>query len=277
MTALTEVRMIPLPTGEAIPVLGQGTWHIGEDPPRRLDEIAALRLGIDLGMSLIDTAEMYADGRAEELVGEAIEGHRDEVFLVSKVRPHDATRRGTIEACELSLMRLGVDTIDFYLLHWRGPIPPAGTLEAFAALAGAGKIRNWGVSNFDVTDLEELIELPGGDEMSTDQVLYNLQNHGIEFDLLPWCDRHSVPIMAYSPIEQGRPLTKPALRSVAARHRPTPAPGQAGLSTCGRTAQRSTLTCRPPTWLNWTLPFPRLTASCRLPYTRADTCRIRLF
>lgn len=222
MTVLTAVRTISLPSGEAIPVLGQGTWHMAEDPRRRREEIAALRLGIELGMSLIDTAEMYADGRAEELVGEAIEGLRDEVFLVSKVLPQHATLRGTIEACEDSLMRLGVDEIDLYLLHWRGAAPLDETLAAFDTLMDVGKIRNWGVSNFDVADMEDLIGLARGDEVSTDQVLYNLEYRGIEFDLLPWCERRGVPIMAYSPIEQGRLLGHPVLRSVAARHQVTP-------------------------------------------------------
>jgi len=158
MAVLTAIRTVRLPCGEAIPVLGQGTWHMAEDPRRRVEEIAALRLGIELGMTLIDTAEMYADGGAEELVRDAIDGRRDEVFLVSKVLPHHATLRGTIEACNRSLMRLGVDEIDLYLLHWRGAVPLEETLEAFEKLMGAGKIRNWGVSNFDVADMEELID-----------------------------------------------------------------------------------------------------------------------
>jgi diketogulonate reductase-like aldo/keto reductase len=223
MAVLTEIRTIALPSGEAIPVLGQGTWHMAEDPRRRADEIAALRLGIELGMNLIDTAEMYADGRAEELVGQAIEGRRDEVFLVSKVLPHHATLRGTIEACDGSLTRLGVDQIDLYLLHWRGNIPLEETLEAFNELARAGKIRNWGVSNFDTDDMQELMIIPGGEEVGTDQVLYNLEYRGIEFDLLPWCERQGIALMAYSPIEQGELLAHPALRAVAARHMVTPA------------------------------------------------------
>jgi diketogulonate reductase-like aldo/keto reductase len=162
MSVITAPRTIRLPSGEPIPVLGQGTWHMAEDPRRRDEEIAALRLGIDLGMTLIDTAEMYADGGAEQLVGEAIEGRRDDVFLVSKVLPHHATLRGTIEACERSLQRLQVDEIDLYLLHWRGPVPLENTLEAFETLIGAGKIRHWGVSNFDVADMEELLGLPDG-------------------------------------------------------------------------------------------------------------------
>jgi diketogulonate reductase-like aldo/keto reductase len=222
MVVSTAVRTVSLPSGEAIPVLGQGTWHVGENPRRRAEEIAALRLGIELGISLIDTAEMYANGHAEELVGEAIEGRRDEVFLVSKVLPQHATFRGTIEACEGSLKRLGVDEIDLYLLHWRGAVPLEDTVEAFDTLMGAGKIRNWGVSNFDVADMEELIAVSVGDQVSTDQVLYNLQYRGIEFDLVPWCERRGIPIMAYSPIEQGRLLAHSAVGSVAARHQATP-------------------------------------------------------
>jgi diketogulonate reductase-like aldo/keto reductase len=219
----TAVRAVTLPDGETIPALGQGTWHMAEDPHRRTDEIAALRLGIDLGMSLIDTAEMYADGGAEALVGEAIKGRREQVFLVSKVLPHHATLRGTIAACDGSLMRLGVDSIDLYLLHWRGPVPLEETVEAFGTLRGAGKIRRWGVSNFDVSDMQDLMAIPGGGAVSTNQVLYNLQYRGIEFDLLPWCERARLPIMSYSPIEQGRVLDHPALKSVAARHHATPA------------------------------------------------------
>jgi diketogulonate reductase-like aldo/keto reductase len=223
MAVLTAPRTVTLPHGEIVPALGQGTWHMAEDPRRRSDEIAALRVGIDLGMSLIDTAEMYADGDAEVLVGEAIKGRREQVFLVSKVLPHHATVGGTIEACEGSLLRLGVDVIDLYLLHWRGPIPLEETLEAFERLKGAGKIGSWGVSNFDLSDMQDLIDIPGGSEVSTDQVLYNLEYRGIEYDLLPWCERSGLPIMAYSPIEQGQVLDHPVLRSVAARHHATPA------------------------------------------------------
>jgi diketogulonate reductase-like aldo/keto reductase len=218
MSVITVTRTTMLPSGELIPVLGQGTWHMAEEPPRRADEIAALRLGIDIGMTLIDTAEMYADGGAEELVGEAIEGRRDEVFLVSKVLPHHATRRGAVEACDRSLERLDVETIDLYLLHWRGPIPLEETIDAFDALIGAGKIRYWGVSNFDLDDMTELVDLTGGEEVATDQVLYNLEHRGIEFDLLPWCQRCGLPVIAYSPIEQGRLLRHPGLIAVAARH-----------------------------------------------------------
>jgi diketogulonate reductase-like aldo/keto reductase len=222
MTVLTAVRSLNLPSGDAVPVLGQGTWHMAEDPSQRYDEIAALRLGIELGMNLIDTAEMYADGGAEELVGEAIKGHRNEVFLVSKVLPQHATLQGTIEACNRSLTRLGVDKIDLYLLHWRGAVPLDETLEAFEMLRDAAKIRSWGVSNFDVADMEDLIDLGAGQEASTNQVLYNLEYRGIEFDLLPWCERRAIPVMAYSPIEQGQLLSHPVLKSVAKRHHVTP-------------------------------------------------------
>jgi diketogulonate reductase-like aldo/keto reductase len=222
MTVLTALRTINLPSGDAVPVLGQGTWHMAEDPRQRRDEIAALRLGIELGMNLIDTAEMYADGGAEELVGEAIKGSRNEVFLVSKVLPHHATLQGTIEACNRSLTRLGVDKIDLYLLHWRGAVPLGETLEAFEMLRDAAKIRSWGVSNFDVADMEDLIDLGAGQDVSTNQVLYNLEYRGIEFDLLPWCERRGIPVMAYSPIEQGQLLSHPVVKSVAKRHHVTP-------------------------------------------------------
>jgi diketogulonate reductase-like aldo/keto reductase len=207
-----------LPSGEAIPKLGQGTWYLGEDPNKRDNEIAALRLGLDLGLTLIDTAEMYGDGAAERLVGEAIDGRREEVFLVSKVLPHHATREGTLSACERSLKRLATDRIDLYLLHWRGQVPIAETIEAFEILMAAGRIRHWGVSNFDVDDMEDLAATRGGDAVATDQVLYNLTRRGIEFDLLPWCRKFDLPIMAYSPIEQGRLLNHPGLREIAGRH-----------------------------------------------------------
>ncbi len=219
MTDAGPVRQTPLPSGEAVPVLGQGTWCMAEDARRRADEIAALRLGIDLGMTLIDTAEMYADGAAESLVGEAVAGRRDAVFLVSKVLPQNASRAGTVAACERSLRRLGTDRIDLYLLHWRGGVPLPETLEGFDALRRAGKIRHWGISNFDLADLGEL----AGPPPAANQVLYNLSRRGIEFDLLPWCRRRGVPVMAYSPVEQGRLLRHPALGAVAGRHGATPA------------------------------------------------------
>jgi diketogulonate reductase-like aldo/keto reductase len=220
--ANSPIRTTRLPSGQAVPVLGQGTWHMAEDQSKRSHEIAALRLGLDLGMTLVDTAEMYTNGAAEELVGEAIKGRRDEVFLVSKVLPNNAGRRQAVAACERSLRRLGTDRLDLYLLHWRGRVPLSETLEAFEELVKTGKIRAWGVSNFDVADMEELESLPGGKAATTNQVLYNLTRRGIEFDLLPWCDRRKIPIMAYSPIEQGDLAGHSALQSVAARHNATP-------------------------------------------------------
>jgi diketogulonate reductase-like aldo/keto reductase len=217
------VPTIELPSGEAVPVLGQGTWMMGEDTRRRADEVAALRLGLDLGMTLIDTAEMYGTGGAEEVVAEAIAGRRDEVFLVSKVLPENSSRRGTIAACDRSLRRLATDRIDLYLLHWRGSPPLRETLEAFDALVRAGKIRHWGVSNFDAADMAELARLPAGAAVATNQVLYNLTRRGIEHELLPWCRERRLPIMAYSPLEQTRLLGRPALADVAGRHRATPA------------------------------------------------------
>jgi diketogulonate reductase-like aldo/keto reductase len=217
------IRTTRLPSGEVIPSLGQGTWGMAEDPRCRKGEVAALRLGFDLGMTLVDTAQMYADGGAEALVGEAIAGRRDELFLVSKVLPENATRAGTFAACEHSLRRLRTDRLDLYLLHWRGNVPLEETLEAFAALIDAGKIRYWGVSNFDVVDMIELWKLDGGANVATDQVLYNLTRRGIEYDLMPWCRNRNIPIMAYSPIEQGRLLDDRELRHVAAWHNATPA------------------------------------------------------
>jgi diketogulonate reductase-like aldo/keto reductase len=214
---------VKLPSGEAVPLLGQGSWGMGEQARRAADEATALRLGLDLGLTLIDTAEMYGDGGAEEVVAEAIAGRRNEVFLVSKVLPENASRRGTVEACERSLRRLGTDRIDLYLLHWRGSIPLADTLEAFAELLRDGKIRHWGVSNFDADDMDELPGLFGGASCATDQVLYNLTRRGIEFDLLPWCRERRIPVMAYSPIEQGRLLGHPALMAIASAHKATPA------------------------------------------------------
>ena len=217
-----------LPSGEAVPILGQGTWFMGDKPRERNNEIGSLQLGVDLGMTLIDTAEMYGDGAAEELVGEAIAGRREGVFLVSKVLPNNATRRGTIAACERSLQRLGTDWLDLYLLHWRGGTPLAETLAALDELVRTGKIRHWGVSNFDAGDMKELVRLRGGSSAATNQVLYNLTRRGIEYDLLPWCHEHGVPIMAYSPIEQGRLLGHRALQEIAKRHAATPA--QVGLA-----------------------------------------------
>ncbi len=202
-----------------MPQLGQGTWHMGENAARRAQEVAALRLGIELGMTLIDTAEMYGDGGAEQVVGEAIAGQRDRVFLVSKVYPHNASRAGVPKACEGSLERLRTDCIDLYLLHWQGGTPMAETAAAFERLRDAGKIRHWGVSNFDAEDMEAV---PSG--CFANQVLYNLGSRGIEFDLLPWCRAQGMPVMAYSPVGQGgRLLRSPALQQVAARHGIAPA------------------------------------------------------
>jgi diketogulonate reductase-like aldo/keto reductase len=216
-------RFVPLGSGEKIAALGQGTWHFAEDPAKWADEVASIRLGIELGMTVIDTAEMYGDGAAETLVGEAIAGRRSEVFLVDKVLPHHATRVGTVRACEASLGRLGVDHIDLYLLHWRGRIPLVETIEGFAQLKKAGMIRHWGVSNFDIDDMIELSGLAGGDEVQTNQILYNLTRRGPEYALLPWLAKHGIPTMAYSPIEQGRLLEHPALHPIAQRHNATPA------------------------------------------------------
>ena len=218
-----DIHKVALPSGETVFALGQGTWEMGEDRRRRAAEVAALRLGLDLGLTLIDTAEMYADGGAEEVVGEAIEGRRAEVFLVSKVLPHHATRRGTVAACHASLKRLRTERLDLYLLHWREDIPLAETLDAFHSLLQSGDIRQWGVSNFDTADMEELIELDGGREVATNQVLYNLARRGIEFDVLPWCRSRRIPVMAYSPIEQGRLLANRTLRRVASRRNATAA------------------------------------------------------
>ena len=217
------VRTTSLPSGEAVPILGQGTWHMGEKASRGKQEVAALRAGLDLGLTLIDTAEMYADGGAEKVVGEAIAGRRDDVFLVSKVLPQNSSRAGTVAACERSLKRLRTDRIDLYLLHWQGKIPVERTLEGFNELVEKEKIRYWGVSNFDVADMEDVFALPGGESVATDQVLYNLTRRGIEYDLLPWCTDRNIPIMAYSPIEQGRLLNKRALAAVGERHEATPA------------------------------------------------------
>jgi diketogulonate reductase-like aldo/keto reductase len=216
-----DIRAVALPSGERVVVLGQGTWGMGEDRRRRPREVASLRLGLDLGMRLIDTAEMYGDGGAEQVVAEAMDGRRAEVFLVSKVLPHHATRRGTIAACHASLKRLRTDVLDLYLLHWRGAVPLTETLEGFQALVQQGDVRHWGVSNFDTADMEELVTLSGGSAVATNQVLYNLARRGIELDLLPWCRERHIPIMAYSPIDQARLLANATVRRVAARHNAT--------------------------------------------------------
>lgn len=210
------MKIVTLSSGETVPALGMGTWMQGEQAARRQDEIAALQHGIDLGMRLIDTAEMYGEGAAEELVGEAIRGRRDEVFLVSKVYPFNAGRRSAVAACEGSLQRLGVDCIDLYLLHWRGDIPFAETVETFERLRESGKIRHWGVSNLDPQDMQELLGVEHGAKVATNQVLYNLTRRGIEWDLQPWCRQQGIPLMAYSPLEQARLLRHQPLRELAA-------------------------------------------------------------
>jgi diketogulonate reductase-like aldo/keto reductase len=218
---MVSIPTATLPSGEKVAALGQGTWTMGESARRRKDEVAALRLGFDLGMTLVDTAEMYASGGAEEVVGEAIAGRRDEIFVVTKVMPQNASRRGTVNACEKSLKRLKVDTIDLYLLHWPGSAPFSETLEAFVALKQGGKIRNWGVSNFDVREMEAVVALPAGGSVATNQVMYNLNRRGIEFSLIPWCEKHRVPIMAYSPLDQGKLLRSSVVERIADRHSAT--------------------------------------------------------
>ncbi|MBI1205032.1 MAG: aldo/keto reductase [Rhodopseudomonas sp.] len=218
-----------LPSGVRIPIFGLGTWRMGEDARRRADEVKALRHGIARGVTLIDTAEMYGDGEAETIVAEAIGSRRDEMFIVSKVLPHNASRRGTIAACERSLKRLGTDRIDLYLLHWRGPSPLADTVAAFDELVATGKIRHWGVSNLDIDDMAELNRAAGGKGCACNQVVYNLTRRGIEYDLMPYCRQRRMPVMAYSPLEQARMLGHQALREVAARHAKA-SPAQVGLA-----------------------------------------------
>jgi diketogulonate reductase-like aldo/keto reductase len=222
---MAGIRTIALPGGESVPALGIGTWNMGDKRRLRADEVAALNMAVDLGMRVIDTAEMYGSGAAEELVAEALASRRGEIFIVSKVLPHHATRRGTMSACEASLRRLKTDRLDLYLLHWRGNVPLEDTLEAFNALERDGKIRHWGVSNFDTDDMNDLaaLETTGSTRVATNQVLYNLKRRGIEHDLLPWCRNRGVPVMAYSPLEQGRLVGHKALVSVAGRHRATSA------------------------------------------------------
>ena len=217
------MRYLNLLSDQAMPVLGQGTWGFGDGRGGRAAQVAALRLGLDLGLSLIDTAEMYGEGGAEEIVGEAVKGRRDAAFIVSKVYPHNASRQGVAAACERSLRRLATDRIDVYLLHWRGAVPLAETVAGFEDLKRAGKIVGWGVSNFDADDMAELHGLAGGAAATTNQVLYNLTRRGVEFDLLPWCRRAGVPVMAYSPIEQARMLGHKALTRLAEARGVSPA------------------------------------------------------
>jgi len=242
------MKRVVLPCGEAVSALGQGTWMLGDDPQRRQEEIATLQHGIDLGLTLIDTAEMYGDGRSESLVGEAIAGRRDEVFIVTKVYPHNASRRAMPRSCEASLRRLGIATIDLYLLHWQGEVPLAETVQAFEALQRDGKIRHWGVSNLDPELMQSLWQTPGGSAAQTDQVLYNLGRRGIEWDLQPWLRERRVALMAYSPIEQGRLLRQRGLAEFSRKRSMTPAQAalawllaQDGVIAIPKTGQRSRL------------------------------------
>ena len=220
---MTAIPTTTLPSGRKMPIFGLGTWRMGESARRRTDEVAALRHGIEHGVTLIDTAEMYGDGEAETIVADAVGARREEVFIVSKVLPQNSSRARTVAACERSLKRLKTDRIDLYLLHWRGSPPLSETLDAFQALQKSGKILDWGVSNFDLGEMETVARCSGGEACATNQVLYNLSRRGIEFDLMPWCKKRGMPIMAYSPIEQGRILGDATLHAVAARHNATPA------------------------------------------------------
>lgn len=220
---MKPIPTITLKNGDRVPALGQGTWNMGESAARAADEVRALQHGIDLGMTLIDTAEMYGDGGAEKVVGKAIAGRRDAVYLVSKVLPFNASRAGTVKACEASLKRLQVERIDLYLLHWRGTHPFAATIDAMETLIDQGKIGAWGVSNLDLDDMQELLEQDNGHHVQVNQVLYNLSRRGVEFDLLPFGAEQNIALMAYSPIEQGRILKDAALAAVAKHHGATPA------------------------------------------------------
>jgi diketogulonate reductase-like aldo/keto reductase len=222
-----EKRVVTLPDGTTVPCIGQGTWHMGEKPQEKAKEIKALQLGIELGMKVIDTAEMYGNGASERLVGEAIKGRRDDVFLVSKVYPHNAGLDKIFTACENSLKRLGTDYLDLYLLHWRGRIPLEETIEGMEKLRKEGKILRWGVSNFDTDDMEELWNTANGSNCAINQVLYHLGSRGIDFDLLPWHREHHVPIMAYSPLAQGgtlrrQLLTDPIVNEIAKKYNVKP-------------------------------------------------------
>ena len=208
-------KVVTLPSGTNIPSMGLGTWHMGERIRDPKTERNALLHGLDLGANLIDTAEMYARGGAERVVGDAVKGRRDDVFIVSKVLPHNASFNGTIRACENSLQRMEIENIDIYLLHWPGSHPLEGTIAAFEKLRLDGKIRYWGVSNFDINDMQELYKLPAGKNCQINQVLYNLSRRGIEWDLLPWCQSMRLPIMAYSPLEQGRLLKDQRLEDIS--------------------------------------------------------------
>jgi diketogulonate reductase-like aldo/keto reductase len=221
---MKAIRALPLRDGRSMPVLGQGTWRMGERAGDREREVAALKLGFDLGLTLFDTAEMYGEGGAEQVLAAVLAGRRDAAYVVSKVYPHNASRKGTVAACERSLKRLGTERIDLYLLHWRGRHPLAETVHAFEQLRADGKIGAWGVSNFDVDDMDELFAVPDGDRCAVNQVLYNIAHRGIEWDLLPWCREHGVAVMAYCPLDEGGSLLgSKAMQTIAARHTATPA------------------------------------------------------
>lgn len=220
---MIDIPTLPLPSGRAMPIFGVGTWRMGESARGRADEVKAVRAAIERGITLIDTAEMYGDGEAEAIVADATGSKRDDLFIVSKVLPMNASKRGTIAACERSLKRLRTDRIDLYLLHWRGGEPLSETVAAFRELKAAGKILDWGVSNFDIDDMRELVALDRDKECATNQVLYNLTRRGIEFDLVPFCGERGIPVMAYSPLEQARMLGDGTLRQVAQRHDASPA------------------------------------------------------
>jgi diketogulonate reductase-like aldo/keto reductase len=220
---MSDIPTVTLPSGISVPALGLGTWQMGEDSRKAEVEIESLKRGLDLGLTLIDTAEMYGEGGAEKITAQAIAGRRDQVFLVSKVYPWNASRKGVVEACERSLDRLKTDRLDLYLLHWRGEHPLTETVAGFEELRQAGKIGAWGVSNFDLDDMEELMEVPDGGNCAANQVLYNLSRRGIEYDLLPWCQERGIPVMAYSPIEQGRLARSGELIRIAKAYQATPA------------------------------------------------------
>lgn len=216
-------RLVTFADGTTVPALGQGTWEMGDDPAWRDEEQQALERGIDLGMTLIDTAELYGDGRAERLVGEVIAGRRDEVFIVSKVRPENASEMKMMLSCEKSLERLGIDRIDLYLLHWEGRVPLEETIDAFRELIDEGMIARWGVSNLDLRTMERLMEIDGAEDCASNQLLYNLGSRGVEFDLLPWMQARDMPMMAYSPLGRGGLLEHPLIVDIADRHSASPA------------------------------------------------------
>lgn len=222
------MKTILLPDGTAIPKIGQGTWYLGDDPAARNEEISALRKGVSLGMTLIDSAEMYGNGRSEKLVGEAIASlKREELFLVSKVYPHHAGRDDIFRCCDASIRRMNAGYLDLYLLHWRGSIPLSETVECMEELVKRGKIRRWGVSNFDTDDMEELFRVKNGERCAVNQVLYHLGSRGVEYDLLPWLKNHGVPLMAYCPLAQAGVLRRSLLTDrtvlqLAERHQVSP-------------------------------------------------------